>query len=117
MLLATLVAQVTIAGDVLKICGQNLQNYFWSLDRTRTTTNGIPASNYTTESGRNKKTQMIVNALAPVRADIYAFNEVEAKPEILSHLAQRLTEATGITYVAVADGLDYDLSTDPVRTR
>ena len=113
MLLATLVAQVTIAGDVLKICGQNLQNYFWSLDRTRTTTNGIPASNYTTESGRNKKTQMIVNALAPVRADIYAFNEVEAKPEILSHLAQRLTEATGITYVAVADGLDYDLSTDP----
>ena len=110
LLLTTVMAGSMQAGDVLKIVGHNLENYFWSLDRGRTTGNYAPVSNYNTEEGRERKTQMIVNAFAPMQADIYVFNELECCAEISRHLAQRMSEATGLPYVAVEDGLSYDLN-------
>ena len=114
LLLILFVTDNVLAGDVLKVCGQNLQNYFWSLDRERTQGNNVSNSNYNTEEGRTKKTQLIVNALAPLEADIYVFNELEAKPVILPYLAGQLSEATGVDYVAIADDIDYDLEQYPL---
>ena len=114
LLLATMLVGNTQAGDVLKVCGQNLQNYFWSLDRERTQGNSVSNSNYTTEEGRNKKTGLVVGALAPLEADIYVFNELEAKAVVLPYLAEQLKEATGVDYVAVDDDIDYDLAKYPI---
>lgn len=36
LLLMILAASTTLAGDVIRICGQNVQNFFYSLDRERT---------------------------------------------------------------------------------
>ena len=107
-------ADAVKAGDVLKVCGQNLQNYFWSLDRERTQDNSVAVSNYNTEEGRLMKTQRIVDALSPLKADIYVFNELEAKPVILPYLAEQLSDATGLNYAAVSDDIDYDLSRYPM---
>ena len=112
-LLIAVTTQVAWSGEVLKVCGQNLQNFFWSLDRGRTSGNNVGNSNYSTEAGRTKKTTLIVNALAPLDADIYAFNELEANAQILTWLAQKMSEATGHTYAAVEDGIDYDLAENP----
>lgn len=113
LLFVAMATQAIHAGDVIKICGQNLQNYFWSLNCERTSGNGTPASNYSTVEGREHKTQLIVDALAPIQADIYVFNEFECKPEIVRHLAQKLSEATQLPYVALEDGLDYNVAEDP----
>ena len=112
---------VASAGDVITICGQNVQNFFYSLDRERTQNNYIPISNYDTEAGRAAKVNAIVNALAPYNADIYAFNEVEAKAvgadsEALDLLAAKLSSKTGKEYKVVYDGMTYDPSTDPTGT-
>ena len=109
------------ADDVITVCGQNVQNFFYSLDRERTQGNYVPISNYGSEAGRQAKANAIVNALAPYHADIYAFNEVEAKAEgstieALDMLAAGLSEKTGKDYKVVSDGLTYDLSTDPTGT-
>lgn len=105
------------AGDRIFIVAQNLQNFFYSLDRTRTQNNGVPLSNYTTAEGRQAKAEAIVKALAPYEADIYAFNEVEAKAEgadseALEVLAKLMTQETGVEYEVVNDGLTYDPSDD-----
>lgn len=113
LLLIAMTAQITLAGDVIKVCGQNLQNLFWSLDRTRTTTNGVPMSNYNDEDGRNNKLNTIANTLKEAQADIYAFNEVECNMEILNALADYLSLFAGTEYQAVADGLSYDLESEP----
>lgn len=112
---------VVLADDIITICGQNVQNFFYSLDRERTQGNYVPISNYDTEAGRQAKANAIVRALAPYQADIYAFNEVEAKAEgadgeALDLLATGLTKETGFTYKVVSDGLTYDLTTDPTGT-
>ncbi len=112
---------VAIAGDVITICGQNLQNFFYSLDRERTQGNYVPISNYNTEAGRTAKANSIVNTLAPYNADIYAFNEVEAKvngaeQEALDILAAKMSSKTGRQYKVVYDGLTYDPSTDLTGT-
>lgn len=116
LLVVLFVAGQMQAQEELKICGQNVQNYFMTLDRGRTdpsnATWSSPNSFYNTAEGFNKKTSMLISALAPLQADIYAFNEVECKPEVLPYLAQKMGEANGYTYAAVADGLDYDTS-DP----
>ena len=109
LLLTVAVVQLALAGDKIVVCGQNLQNFFYSLDRGRTTDNGVPMSNYNTVAGRNKKLNAIVSSLSSVKADIYAFNEVEARPEALELLAERMSEETGIDYKAVEDGINYDL--------
>lgn len=82
--LFTIVAVLPALSDnKVIVVGQNVQNFFYSLDRTRTTDNSITLSNYTTEEGRTAKLNAIINALSVYKADIYAFNEVEAKPEAL----------------------------------
>lgn len=111
LLIATLAVQVSVAQQ-LKIVGQNVQNFFYSLDRGRTQGNSTPVSNYTTEDGRTAKLNAIVSALSPYQADIYAFNEVECCSEVMQLLAQHMSEATNATYSYVDDGLTYD-KTDP----
>ena len=100
---------LSLHAQELKVCGQNVQNFFYSLDRGRTTSNGIPISNYNNEEGRTAKLNAIVNALSPYEADIYAFNEVECCAEILELLAQSMSSKTGKNYLPVEDGLSYDL--------
>lgn len=117
LLLMILAASTTLAGDVIRICGQNVQNFFYSLDRERTQGNYVPISNYNTIEGRQAKAQAIVTALAPYEADIYAFNEVEAKGEgadgeALDLLAEGMSNMTGKPYSVVSDGMTYNLSTD-----
>lgn len=101
-----------IADNKITVVGQNVQNFFYTLDRTRTTDNGVPMSNYNDEAGRTKKLNAIINALGPYKADIYAFNEVEAKPEAMQLIATAMSQQTGLTYLAIEDGFDYD-TTDP----
>ena len=113
MLLVTMAAQVTLAGDVIKVCGQNVQNFFYSLDRGRTQGNSVNKSNYNTEAGRTTKLNAICSALSQFQADVYAFNEVECCEEVVQLLAQRMSDYTGKTYLPVADGLTYDKSAEP----
>ena len=112
---------VAMAGDEVTVVAQNVQNFFYSLDRERTQGNGVPRSNYNTAEGRAAKAYAIVEALAPYEADIYAFNEIEAKAigadkEALEVLAEEMSKETTRTYVAVSDGLTYDTSTDATGT-
>ena len=121
LLFAVLAMEYSFAGDIITVCGQNVQNFFYSLDRTRTQNNYIPISNYNTEAGRQAKLNAIVNALSPYKADIYAFNEVEAmaegaRAEALDLLAQKMSSSTGLTYNVVKDGLTYNLSEDATGT-
>ena len=81
LLLATVIVGNLYAGDVIKVCGQNVQNFFYSLDRERTQGNSVPISNYNTVAGRTAKLNAIVDALSVYQADIYAFNEVECCAE------------------------------------
>ena len=110
LIMPTITAQ---AGDTIKVCGQNVQNFFYSLDRGRTHGNWIPISNYNTVEGRQAKAEAIAKALATCEADIYAFNEVEARTttadtEAMQILANEMSKATGYNYVMVSDGLIYD---------
>ena len=107
LLFSALTMQVTLAQEI-RIVGQNVQNFFYSLDRTRTQNNSTAISNYTTVEGRTAKLNAIVTALYPYEADIYAFNEVECCEEVMQLLAQRMGELTGKTYDYVKDGLTYD---------
>ena len=113
LLFAAVATQAVYADDIIKVCGQNVQNFFYSLDRGRTTGNSVPKSNYTTEEGRNAKLNAITDALCFYKADIYAFNEVECCEESLELLASSMSIKTGLHYLAVADGLSYDKSTAP----
>ena len=119
LLLVAVAAQTTLA-DEIKIVGQNVQNFFYSLDRGRTKNNGVSISNYSTVAGRTAKLDAIINALSQYHADIYAFNEIEVKvagsaanEDALVLLAQAMSTKTGKSYVAVADDQTYDLNSDP----
>lgn len=103
---------ISLYAEELIVCGQNVQNFFYSLDRSRTMNNGIPISNYNDVEGRTAKLNAITNALSPYKADIYAFNEVECCAEVLEILAQSMSTKTGKNYQPVTDGLSYDLN-DP----
>ena len=85
----------------LRVCAQNLQNYYFNLNTGR--------GNYTQEEFV-EKTQKIVNAMLDIDADIYAFCEVEAKPIVLQQLADSMNAHAGATgrYVAVSDNIDED---------
>ncbi|MBO5550048.1 MAG: endonuclease/exonuclease/phosphatase family protein [Prevotella sp.] len=107
LLLVAMTVQVALA-DEIKIVGQNVQNFFYSLDRGRTQGNGVPISNYDDEAGRTAKLNAIVNTLSVYNADVYAFNEVECCAESLELLAQGMSSKTGKSYIPVADGLTYD---------
>ena len=110
---AAIATQAIHAGDIIKVCGQNVQNFFYSVDRGRTTGNSVTKSNYNTEEGRNIKLNAITDALSVYEADIYAFNEVECCEESLELLASSMSIKTGKHYLAVADGLSYDKDSEP----
>ena len=107
-LLLTMLAVQTTLADEIKVVGQNVQNFFYSLDRGRTQGNSVSMSNYNTEAGRTKKLNAIINALSVYTADIYAFNEVECCEEVMQLLADAMSSSTGKTYQPVADGLSYN---------
>lgn len=113
LICVTIAAMSAMADDIIKVCGQNVQNFFYSLDRNRTTDNNIPVSNYNTVEGRTAKLNAIISALAPYEADIYTFNEVECCEEVMTLLAESMSAATGKNYAAVKDGLSYNKSSYP----
>lgn len=84
----------------LKVCAQNLQNYYYNYNTGR--------GNYTPEEFADK-THKIVDAMLWLNADIYAFCELEAKPIILQQLADSMNIRTeDKPYVAVTDEIDED---------
>ena len=84
----------------LRICAQNLENYYINSNTGR--------GNFT-QAEINAKTSKIVNMMLTINADIYAFCEVEAKPEVLTYLANAANSAYGANvFVAVSDGIDVD---------
>ena len=85
----------------LRVLGNNLENYYFNYNTGR--------GNYTDEE-RAEKTRKIVAMILQSDADIFAFCEVEAKPDVLTHLAQAMNIEAGEEglYVAVYDGIDVD---------
>lgn len=89
----------------LRVCAQNLQNYYFNPNTGR--------GDYTPEEIA-AKTGKIVNAMLGIDADIYAFCEVEAKPIVLQQLADSMSAHAGAAgrYVAVSDNIDTEWSED-----
>lgn len=87
----------------LRVCAQNLQNYYFNPNTGR--------GSYTQEEIA-AKTGKIVNAMLDIDADIYAFCEVEAKPIVLQQLADSMSAHAGASgrYVAVSDNIDQEWS-------
>ena len=84
----------------LKVCGQNLRNYYYYYSD-----NDRP--DYNNQAGFAKKTHKIVDAMMWVDADIYAFCEVEARPIVLQQLADSMNaRVQGTPYAAVNDYID-----------
>ena len=94
------VALPEIGDGRLKVCAQNLQNYYFNYNTGR--------GDYTQEEFADK-THKIVDAMLWLDADIYAFCELEAKPIILQQLADSMNIRTeDKPYVAIADEIDED---------
>ena len=92
------VALPELGNGRLKVCAQNLQNYYYNYNTGR--------GNYTQEEFADK-TRKIVDAMLWVDADIYAFCELEAKPIILKQLADSMNiRVEGDPYVAVENNID-----------
>lgn len=84
----------------LKVCGQNLLNYYFNYNTGR--------GDYT-EAERAAKTHKIVDAMLWVDADIYAFCELEAQDIILKQLVDSLNKYSQSTaYAYVADGINVE---------
>ncbi len=82
----------------LKVCAQNLLNYYYNYNTGR--------GNYTREEFADK-THKIMDAMLWLDADIYAFCELEAQDIILRQLADSLNKQTNSTaYTYVADNIN-----------
>lgn len=80
------------------VLANNLQNYYYHPNSGR--------GDYTPEQIA-AKTQKIAEMMLESEADIFAFCEVEAQPDVLEYLVSELnTAAGGIYYAAVADGIN-----------
>lgn len=89
----------------LRVCGQNLQNYYYNY-----ATSSRPK--YNDDAGRAAKTYKIMDGMFAVNADIYAFCELEAKPIILKQLVDSLNKRVGKTrYAYVVEDIDEDPDT------
>lgn len=87
--------------EYIKVCGQNLRNYYYNYSWSS-------RPEYSTDAGFAKKTNSIVTAVITINADIYAFCELEAKPIILTQLADSINKRLGKNrFKAVSDGIDY----------
>ena len=95
---------VPVTPAALRVCAQNLENYYFNYDATETT-----RPSYHNAAGFRAKTMKIVNSMLTIDADIYAFCEVEAKPIVLAQLADSMNAHAGIAgrYAAVSDNIDY----------
>ena len=84
----------------LKVCGQNLRNYYYNYE-----TNDRPE--YSDAAGFAEKTHKIVNAMHMLDADIYAFCELEAQEIILQQLADSMNVGVeGAPFRNVTDFID-----------
>ncbi len=83
------------------VLANNLQNYYIHPNTGR--------GNYT-DSEIATKTNRIAEAMVKSNADVFAFCEVEAKPDVLEHLAAAMNTKAGQEnrYVALNDGIDED---------
>lgn len=89
------------ANRSLRICGQNLQNYYYNFAESS-------RPSYHDAAGLAQKTSKIVLSALRINADIYAFCEVEGKPIVLNQLADSLNKYCGVPgrYAAVYDGIN-----------
>ena len=88
----------------LKVCGQNLLNYYFNTNTGR--------GNYTAEE-LAAKTHKITDAMLWVDADIYAFCELEAQDIILRQLVDSLNKFTASTnYSYVVDDINVTWDAD-----
>lgn len=89
----------------LKVCAQNLRNYYFNYaDNDR--------PDYNTPEGFAEKTHKIVNAMHMLDADIYAFCEVEAMPVVLQQLADSMNAGMeGAPFTYVTDNISVPSST------
>ena len=84
----------------LKVCGQNLRNYYYNYQ-----TNDRP--DYNTPEGFAEKTRKIISAMRMLDADIYAFCELEAQDIILRQFVDSINAHIGDTvYAYVVDDID-----------
>lgn len=83
------------------VLANNLQNYYIHPNTGR--------GDYT-DSEIATKTNRIAEAMVKSNADVFAFCEVEAKPDVLEHLAAAMNTKAGQEnrYVALNDGIDED---------
>lgn len=83
------------------VLANNLENYYIHPNDGR--------GDYT-EAQITAKTTKIAEVMVASEADVLAFCEVEAKPDVLTHLAQAMNIEAGEEglYVAVYDGIDVD---------
>ena len=96
-----------IGNGRLKVCAQNLRNYYYNYSD-----NDRP--DYSDHAGFARKTRLIVDAMMWANADIYAFCEVEAMPIVLRQLADSMNaRVEGSPYAAVSDFIEVPSS---VRT-
>ena len=110
LLLVTFAAQSVFSGDKIRVMAQNLQNFFYVLPVTGDENHPTSLSNYTDETGRQKKMDAIMNLYFPTDgsiqpADIYCFCEIECSDDILNFIATNFKQKTGLNYTYVQDGL------------
>jgi hypothetical protein len=96
---AALPAVPDLGNPRIVVLANNLQNYYIHYNTGR--------GDYT-EAQMEAKTNKIVEAMLKSGADLLAFCEVEAKPDVLEHLAAEMNTKAGTTgvYVALSDGID-----------
>ena len=85
----------------LRVCGQNMQNYYIHYDNYQSTRANYNAAQFAA------KTMKIVNGFLTINADIYAVCEVEACELVLTQLADSLNKYAGeLVYAAAPDGIN-----------
>lgn len=97
--------EVPVVPAALRVCAQNLENYYYNYDQSS-------RPKYNDAAGFQAKTSKIVNSMLTIDADIYAFCEVEAKPIVLAQLADSMNAHAGVAdrYAAVSDNIDYEFN-------
>ena len=88
IVLAFPVTVPNVGSGQLKVCGQNMRNYFVvNIDPSRT--------GYSTVTGLETKTNKIVTAFRELDADIYAMCELENNDSVMHYLTNAMNEAAG----------------------
>ena len=104
LLLTIIAVQAVFSGDKVVVIGQNVENFYYSLDLEGNS-----------DAKRQAKMDAIINAYFPsdnsvATADIYAFCEVECSDEIMQYIASSFKAKTGLNFQASLDGMTYNKS-------